>query len=196
MKIKHTLCGAVAAVAVLASVSAKAEDNLSSQVNTAISNKNMTEVASLLSKDKKNVDTVLKALLRKTQETIKTDPDFSGKMMSLAGQYASQISPPSVPVICADLRRIIENFPGNQVGTPLYETVVGASQSFSSAPVVVAQGRPNLCEEAWLQLARLGGTDEDALLAMTPGLRSPGLPPVTIGLPPVEPPPTKKPSAD
>lgn len=175
--------------------SSHAADSVTGQANTALANKNLADVQSLLKGGPGNVDSVIRALLKTTQNVMGTDPDFSNKMMALAGQYAPQITPPSVPAICADLRRIVESMTPEQASTPLYATIVQASQDFSKAPVVVASGRPNQCETAFLQISALAG--EGALLAQLPGMRGPGLPPVTIGPGvPKEKPPTQKPSAD
>ena len=171
---------AVSAVA-FAGQALAANAPVSETVSKALASKNLTEIQTLLSKNPQNTDDIIKALLKTTQERISQDPDFSGQMMTLAGQYAPQITPPSVPAICADLRRVVEAIPLDQIGTPVYDQVMEASENFSNAPVVVAQGRPNLCEEA--------------LLAQTPGMRAP-----TVKVPrrppfdPVIPP--EKPSAD
>lgn len=180
---------------VLLSGTAIAADSLSAQINEALAKKNIAEVQSLLTKGPGNVDEVLKALLKKTQGTMATDADFSNKMMAIATQHASQITPPSVPVICADLRRIVEKLGPDQAETEFFKTVMKATETFSKAPVVVAAGRPNECEQAWLRMGNIG---EEALLAQTPGMRGPGLPPTTIrpGVPPTTPPPIEKPSAD
>jgi len=174
---------------------ASADTALTSKLNAALSSKNLTEVQALLATGPGNVDEVLKALLKKTQSVMATDPDYSNKMMSLASQYAPQITPPSVPVVCADLRRIVDAIKPEQAGTPLYKAVMEAAETFSKAPVVVAAGRPNECEQAWLQASNI---DEEALLAQTPGMRGPGLPPTTVrpGIPPTNASPTDKPSAD
>ncbi|MFA6279334.1 MAG: hypothetical protein WC612_00890 [Bdellovibrionales bacterium] len=169
--------------------SVNAAGSVTGQINEALAKKNLADVQVLLKKGSGNVDEVIRALLKTTQNTMGSDPAFSNKMMAMAGEYAPQITPPSVPVICADLRRLVESMTPEQAGTPLYATIVQASQDFSNAPVVVASGRPNQCDNAFLQI--------DALLAQTPGMRGPSLPPVTIrpGVP-KEPPPTEKPSAD
>ncbi|MGE4350917.1 MAG: hypothetical protein AB7E52_01865 [Bdellovibrionales bacterium] len=183
-------------------VQAHAADATMGKVISSLENKNLTEVQNLLRSEPKSVDTVIKALLKHTQTRMVTDPDFSNKMMLLAGSYANQISPPSVPAVCADLRRIADNLTPEQAGTPLFTAVMSATESFAKAPVVVSAGRPNECEQAFLQMQNL---DEEALLAQTPGMRGPGLPAVTVkpGLPPTDPvfPPThpsepEKPSAD
>ncbi|HBM90334.1 MAG TPA: hypothetical protein DD400_00405 [Rhodospirillaceae bacterium] len=190
-----SLLGLLAVVFMLGAVEAKAEAPLFGKIDAALGQKNLTEVRALLLRDPANVDAVVKGLLRVTQSKMTRDPEFSSKMLTMAGKYAPQITPPTVPVVCADLRRIVEALPEAQQGTPFHMTVVNVAQSFASAPVVVAAGRPNLCEDAWLQAANLSG---EALLAQLPGMRSPGLPPVTIepGIPPSQPSPHKKPSAD
>ncbi len=173
--------------------SAHAAASAAGQVNDALAKKNLTEVHNLLKGGSGNVDEVIRALLKTTQNVMGTDPDFSTKMMALAGQYAPQITPPSVPAICADLRRLVEAVTPEQATTPLYATIVQASQDFSKAPVVVASGRPNQCETAFLQISALAG--EGALLAQLPGMRGPQTPVVTVG-PGKEPPSTEKPSAE
>ncbi len=113
-----------------------AADSVTGQANAALANKNLAEVQGLLKGGPGNVDSVIRALLKTTQNVMGTDPDFSNKMMALAGQYAPQITPPSVPAICADLRRVVEAMTPEQASTQLYATIVQASQDFSKAPVV------------------------------------------------------------
>jgi len=179
----------------LLGVSTASAEQFSGKLDAALNNKNLSAVQGFLATGPGNVDEILKALLKKTQTTMSTDPDYSNKMMSLAGQYAPQITPPSVPAICADLRRIADALTPEQAGTPLHKSVMDATETFSKAPVVVAAGRPNECEQAWLLMSNEA---EEALLAQTPGMRGPGLPPTTVrpGVPPTTPPPTLKPSAD
>lgn len=193
---KSVLTGVLTTVfCVGVSAAMAAEPQLANQINTALSKKNLAEVQNILKGGPKNVDEVLKALLKKTQKDMSVDPEFSGKMMSIAGQFAPQMTPPTVPAVCADLRRIVESLKPEQAESPLFKAVMSATESFSKAPVVVAAGRPNECEQAWLQMNKMG---EEALLAMTPGMRGPGLPPVTVrpGVPPTTPSPEDKPSAD
>ena len=78
-------------------------------------------------------------------------------MMQLAGQYAPQITAPSVPAICADLRRIVDAIPASQASSPLSATIAQVSEQFSNSPVVVSAGRPNQCETAFLRIATLRG---------------------------------------
>ena len=173
--------------------SAAVAQTQTAKINDALAKKNLTEVQNLLKSGPGNVDEVIRALLKTTQNVMATDPDFSNRMMSLAGDYATQITPPTVPAVCADLRRIVSAFKPEQVGSPLFMTVLEATQKFAKAPVVVAQGRPNLCEDAFLLIATLSG--DEALLAQLPGMRGPGLFPVMID-PGIKPAPTVKPSAD
>ena len=190
---KTFLSGLFTTTFLLGSASAMAAESKSAQVGTALAKKDLTEVSKMLKSGSGSVDDVLKSLLKQTQKDMSVDPAFSTKMMTLAGEYAPQITPPSVPAICADLRRIVDSLKIDQAGSPLFNAVTQASESFSKAPVVVAAGRPNECEQAWLQINNLG---EEALLAQTPGMRGPGLPPVTVGpgIPPTT--PIDKPSAD
>ncbi len=192
---KTFLSGFLVAFFVLGATSVQAAP-LGGKVDAALDKKDLTQVQGFLATGPGNVDEVIKALLKRTQKVLTVDPDFSAKMLALAGQYAPQITPPTVPAVCADLRRIVDAVPADQVQSPLFTTVVETSEKFSKAPVVVAAGRPNQCEQAFLQIATLAG--EDPLLAQLPGMRGPGLPPQTIrpGIPPNEPPPTEKPSAD
>lgn len=180
---------------ILGATSTNAAEAPTNQIANALAKKNLTDVQSMLTAGRGSVDDILKALLRQTQKDMSVDPEFSHKMMSLAGQYAPKITPPSVPAICADLRRIVDGLKPEHVGSPLFKSVMDASESFSKAPVVVAAGRPNECEQAWLQLSNM---DQEALLAQTPGMRGPGLPPTTVrpGVPPTTPPDEEKPSAD
>ncbi|MDD3182631.1 MAG: hypothetical protein PHD48_07515 [Alphaproteobacteria bacterium] len=180
---------------IVAASSVMAADSSTGQISSSLAKKDLSVAQKLLKSGPGNVDMVLKLLLAQTQKDMTVDPDFSNKMMSLAGEYAPQITPPSVPAICADLRRIVDSLKPEHTGTPLFKSVMDASESFSKAPVVVAAGRPNECEQAWLQLTNI---EEEALLAQTPGMRGPGLPAVTVrpGIPPSTPSPTDKPSAD
>lgn len=159
---------------------ALADGPVSETVTSALAAKNLSSVQDMLAKNPKNTDEIVKALLKNAQTRMATDPEFTGKMMTLAGSFAEQITPPSVPAICADLRRVVEAVPIEQIGTPVFEQVMDASQKFSDAPVVVAQGRPNLCEEA--------------LLAQSPGMRAPNV--SILRRPPFNPSDPKKPSAD
>ncbi len=192
---QSSVLGLLAIAFMLGVVEAKAETSLTGKIDAALNQKNLTKIQAILLQSPANVDAVVQGLLRGTQNKMSRDLEFSHKMMTIAGKYAPQITPPMVPAVCADLRRIVEAIPEAQLGTPFYMTVVNVAQSFASAPVVVAAGRPNLCEDAWLQAANLTG---DPLAAQLPGMRSPGLPPVTIepGIPPSEPSPHDKPSAD
>lgn len=193
---KSLLTGVFSTALVISATSAMAAEGTSGQVNTALAKKNITEVESLLKSGSGSVDDILKALLKQTQKDMGTDAAFSNKMMTLAGQYAPKVTPPSVPAVCADLRRIVDSLKPEHVGSPLFKSVMDASESFSKAPVVVAAGRPNECEQAWLQLSNL---DQEALLAQTPGMRGPNLPRITVKnpIPPTTTPPdTEKPSAD
>ncbi|MDX9690444.1 MAG: hypothetical protein EOM37_09210 [Proteobacteria bacterium] len=202
MKIPHTTSylTAILVAALFVGVSfAHAAPPLAGKIDAALQQKDLKQVQGMLASGPGNVDEVIRALLKKTQQTLTNDPAFSGQMLALAGEYAPQITPPSVPVVCADLRRIVESFPAEQVGSPLYTTIVSTSEKFSKAPVVVAAGRPNQCEQAFLQISNLAG--EEALLAQTPGMRAPNLrvrmyDPGNKDLPPTETPPTDKPSAD
>lgn len=192
---KSFFTGLLSTALVLVASTTLAADPSTAQVTASLAKKNIAEAETLLKSGRGNVDEILQALLKQTQKDMGTDAVFSNKMMTLAGQYAPKITPPSVPAICADLRRIVDGLKPEHVGSPLFKAVLGASESFSKAPVVIAAGRPNECEQAWLQLANM---DEEALLAQTPGMRGPGLPPSTVrpGIPPTTPPPTEKPSAD
>ena len=201
---KSLLAGFAISAFFAASSTSMAADALTTKVDTALGKKNITEVQSLLAANPAKVDDIMKTLLKRTQKDMSVDPDFSQKMITLAGQYAPQITPPSVPAVCADLRRIVDSLKPEQASTPFFKAVLDASESFSKAPVVVAAGRPNECEQAFLQITNMG---EEALLAQTPGMRSPGLPPSTVrpgvipstvtpGIPPSTPSPDDKPSAD
>jgi len=164
--------------------SAHAATDVTKKINDALGKKDMGEIQSLMTANPADVDTILRALLKKTQSSMKADPEFSGKMMSFAGQHAKQITPPSVPEVCADMRRIVDTLGGEQAESELFKSVMAASENFAKAPVVIAAGRPNQCELAWLDVANDAG--EDALLAQMPSMRGPGLPPTTVrpGIPP------------
>ena len=191
---KSFLKGFLSVYLILGVGASNAASDLNSKITDALNKKDIGQIQNLLTTGPGNVDSILKALLKKTQTSMTADPAFSSKMMSVAGQYAKQITPPSVPEICADMRRIVEQLPPDQAESELFKSVIAASESFAKAPVVVAAGRPNQCEQAWLDVANVAG--EEALLAQMPGMRGPGLPPKTVGpgIPPSG--PDKKPSAD
>lgn len=194
--IKSIFAGALASVLLLSANVAQAQTDVTAQVNQALNQKNLTKVHGMLSGNTGSIDPVVKALLKHTQKVISQDPAYSNKMMQLAGQYAPKITAPSVPAICADLRRIVDAVPEGQAMSPLSATVAQVSEQFSRSPVVVSAGRPNQCETAFLRIATLRG--QDPLLIQLPGMSGPGLPPTTIlpGTPPTNPSPEEKPSAD
>jgi len=193
---KNYIVGMLTSVLLIAASSAHAQSDVVSKVNNALNHKNLTEVQSMLQIHSNNVDDVVKALLKHTQKVLAKDPDFSSKMMNLAGQYAPKIKPPSVPVVCADLRRIVDSIPEGQVDSALSSIVSKVSEQFSKAPAVVSAGRPNQCETAFLRIAALQG--QDPLLSQMPGMTGPGMQAVYYppGIPPSKPTPEDKPSAD
>lgn len=154
------------AVLLLNAPAALAADPGSDKIGAALTQKDLTTLQGLM--DKGDVDPVVKALLKSIQMSLQSDPAYTQKKLSLAGEYAEKISPPSVPEICAELRRIAEAFTPEQFDTPLHDTFLSTAQDFAESPVVVAQGRPNLCEED--------------LLVQTPTYRPPSI------VPPVPPP--------
>lgn len=169
----------LAAVLLLGTMTnAQADSKLDAQIKDSLQNKKLSQIQALAKSDKANIDAIVKGLLDMTQARIASDPAYTNKMMAMAGDYAPNITPPTVPVVCADLRRIVEALPESQQGSDLHTTIIATTQNFASSPVVVSAGRPNLCEDAWLQASNLTG---EPLLFMNPGMRSPGLPPVTIG---------------
>lgn len=180
------------AVTFLLTGAAGAADPNADKINAALANKDLSSLQSLLAQGPGVVDEVVKALLKSSQESIKQDPDYTQKKLSLAAGQANQITPPTVPSVCAEMRRVVEAMPASQVGTPLHTAVMQTAQSFANAPVVVAAGRPNLCEESWLQIASLAG--EDPLLAQS-SVRSLYKGPL-YPTPPLEKPERDKPSAD
>lgn len=192
---KTYLVGLFATAMLVGASSAQAQD-ITSKVNAALNQKNIGAVQGMLTSGPGNVDVVVKALLKHTQKVIAKDPAYSSKLVTLAGQYAPQITPPSVPVVCADLRRVVDAIPAGQASSPLSQTVSQVSEQFSKSPVVISAGRPNQCETAFLRIAALRG--QDPLLIQLPGLSGPGLPPTTIrpGIPPSKPTNEEKPSAD
>ncbi len=159
--------------------------SVAEQAQAALAKKDLAPLRALLDQGPGAIDDVVKALLKAVQQNLTSDPGFAQQSITMAGQYATQITPPTVPSVCADMRRIAESVAANQpISAPLYSAVAEAARSFAEAPVVVAAGRPNLCEEAWLQIANLAG---DPLLAQTSVHRDPR---------PVPPPPPIPPSAD
>ncbi len=161
---KTFIVGLLAAASSL-SFQAQAAEPSADKINAALANKDLASLQSFLEQGPGAVDEVVKALLKSSQASIKQDPDYTQKKLSLAASQANQITPPTVPSVCAEMRRVVEAMPASQVGTPLHTAVMQTAQSFANAPVVVAAGRPNLCEEAWLQIAALAG--EEPLLAQS-----------------------------
>lgn len=149
-----------------------ADNNLMTQVQAALAKKDIVSVRQMLATGPGNVDAILKALLKKAQATMDSDPEFTSQMVMVAGEHAKLITPPSVPEVCADVRRLTSALQPEEVGSDLFKSIVGAANAFAKAPVVVAAGHPNDCDQAVL--------DQEALLAQTPGLRAPGLPPTTV----------------
>ncbi len=189
--IKTFFVGFFAATFFLSAASHAAEPN-ADKINAALTNKDLATLQALLSQGPGLVDEIVKALLKSSQISIAQDPDYTQKKLSLAGDYANQITPPTVPSVCAEMRRVAEAVPATMVGSAVYNTVTQTAQAFANAPVVVAAGRPNLCEEAWLQIASLAG--EEPLLAQSQiksFYKGPLYP-----IPPLEKPDTDKPSAD
>ncbi|MDD2324654.1 MAG: hypothetical protein PHW63_01380 [Alphaproteobacteria bacterium] len=193
---KTFLAGFLAALLLSGAGVALAATDMSGKINDALNKKDMEAIQSLLSSGPGNADMVLRALLKKTSATMATDPAFSSQMMTMAGQVSKQITPPSVPEVCAEMRRIVEKLNPQDVESDLFKSVIAASESLAKAPVVIAAGRPNQCELAWLDVADAAG--DEALLAQMPSMRGPGLPPTTVrpGMPPSAPGPEDKPSAD
>lgn len=92
---KAFLTGLFSTAVFLGAASASAVEAPSNTVGNALGEKNLNDVQTMLSSGRGNVDEILKALLKQTQKDMSVDADFSHKMMSLAGQYAPKISPPS-----------------------------------------------------------------------------------------------------
>jgi len=162
---------------------AQAADLYEIEIKNALAARDYKAIQKLIDKGSTAIDEVVKGLLVSVLHTMSSDPAFAEKNIELAGKHAEEITPPSVPTVCADLRRIADAFPADQIGEPLYDAVLAAAQNFANAPVVVAAGRPNLCEEAWLQIAALAG---DPLLAQTNTHRDP--PNIHPVPPPIDPP--------
>ena len=143
--------------------------SLPDQVKDDVSKNNFTGLQTLAKASPNATDEVVKTLLHLTKENLTINPKLSSQSIGFAAKFADQISPPSVPAICADLRQIVESMPGGETQSPLFASVVSASEAFAKAPVVVAAGRPKLCEEAWQEM--------DAQLAQQPGYVPPTIPP-------------------
>jgi len=141
--------------------------SITDMVAAAAVSGDMKNLQDYIASNPSSTDEVIKALLKFTQDNLASNPDKSAKMMEFAAAHAPEITPPSVPAICADVRRIVASLPVDAIGTPLFTSVLAASQSFAKAPVVAAAGRPKLCEEAV----------SDILLAQQPGYIPPTLPP-------------------
>jgi len=164
-KTHYLLIGLLSALLVVSVGPARAA-TLADTLKEAFSNQDLDDVRDVLDDQPQSTDEVVRSLLQQTQKDMKAEPDFSEDMMALASQYAPKITPPSVPAICADLRRVVDGLGPDQIGTDLYTTVMTASQNFAKAPVVAASGKPNLCEEAFLKVANFDGAE--ALLAQLP----------------------------
>ncbi|MCL2468772.1 MAG: hypothetical protein FWF24_00860 [Alphaproteobacteria bacterium] len=162
-----------------------------SQIATALDQKDLASIQNTMSRSTDNVDPIVRAMTQKTQAVMAQDPDFSTQMMNLVGQNAAHIQPASVPVVCADMRRIVSGLSPEQKETPLFAAAMGATLQLSKAPVVISAGRPNDCDQALLQAQREPGQplDDETLLMQLPGMSGPGLPPSTIrpGIPPAQP---------
>lgn len=167
--------------------------SLDDRIADALAKKDFTALRELTTQGPSAIDEVVRATLKAVLDKIASDPATAQAEISFAATYAPQISPPTVPAVCADLRRVAQAVPAEKAGTALHEAVMKAAQSFANAPVVVAAGRPNLCEEAWLQIAALAG-EEDPLLFQSMGYRPQR--PINPDPPPHNPPQPVNPSAD
>ncbi|MGE0109174.1 MAG: hypothetical protein AB7S81_05335 [Bdellovibrionales bacterium] len=166
-----------AALLCLAVQPVRADGQIESNVQQLLQSKDLTQLRVLAQSNNENVDPIVRGLLSMTERRLTADPDYAQRMLSVAGEFAPSITPPTVAPVCAELRRIVEALPEKQYGTELHTTIVTTTQSFASSPVVVEAGQPNLCEDSWIQASNLTG---EPLLFMNPSMRSPGLPPVTI----------------
>lgn len=148
----------------------------------AITDKDLGQADALLSGAHQPLDQEIKAMLGEVRGRMLTDPDFAAQVMTLAGKYADNLTPPGVPPVCDEVRQIVSNAKAEMKDKPFFATVQTVAQEFAKSPVVVAAGSPNLCEMAWEDAS------DDAEFAQLPGLQAPGLPYRTIIQPPFTPP--------
>jgi hypothetical protein len=150
-------------------VSHEVTPSLSDRVRYNANTGDFAGIQKLVSSNANATDEVVTTLLKLTHENLTQKPDLAGKSITTAAGFANSISPPSVPKICADVRQIVEAVPPEATGGDLYQTIGVAAETFAKAPVVVAAGRPNLCEVAM----------EEAELSQQPG-SPPNVPPFII----------------
>lgn len=177
---RSVLLGVASFFVATAFVATAAQAVPSPRFDDLLSKKDMAGLSNLLAQGS-DVDDMLKALLRATQTSMTADADHAAKLIALAGQNAAKMTPAGVAAVCADLRRVADSMPAGVTTSPLYTAVMNATVDFSKAPVVVSAGKPNLCEEAWTQMASMGG--EDPLLAQQQGQRQIIIPPKPIPVP-------------
>ena len=161
MSFKKTLLTAACALSFSLSAGAAFAQMTQTQINAALDQKDLASIQNTLSRSKDDVDPIVRAMTQKTQAVIKQDPDFSTQMMKIVGANANNIKPASVPVVCADMRRIASTLTPEQKGTPLFAAVASTAVQLARAPVVVSAGRPNDCENAVLQTKNLLGEAAD-----------------------------------
>lgn len=153
------------------------------QIQQAIENKDLMQADALLSEHNDPKDKEIKAILDQVHARMIKDPDYAAQLMTLAGKYADALTPPGVPPVCDTVRQIVKTVTPEMKKKPFYATVQTVAEQFAKSPVVVAAGKPNLCEQAWQETS-----GDDAEFAQLPGLVAPGLPFNTIIQPPFNPP--------
>jgi hypothetical protein len=139
------------------------------EVSAALNRGDFAAVKTFIAANPGEIDEAVRAILVYARTAMAKEPGRAAEAAGLAEGYADKITPPGVPMICSNVREMVQALPASskEKSPSLYASVLSASQSFAKAPVVVAAGRPNLCEDAWL---------EDAELAQTPNYALPGLP--------------------
>jgi hypothetical protein len=139
------------------------------QLDASIAKGDFANVGNFTPAQPGDTDQVARSLLDFARDNLTKDPSKAAQAVTLAGSFANNITPPGVPLVCADMRQVVQSMAkdAKEKQPSLYQAVLNTSQSFSKAPVVVAAGRPNLCEDAWL---------DDAELAQQPSFNAPTLP--------------------
>ncbi len=180
---KKRLMLALCATALLANGPALADHEVGN-VLSAINNKNLMQADALLSEHNDPKDKEIKSILDEVRARMIKDPDYAAQLMTLAGKYADDLTPPGVPPVCDTVRQIVKAVTPEMKKKPFYATVQTVAEQFAKSPVVISAGNPNLCEQAFEE-AQSG---EDAEFAQLPGLMAPGLPFNTLIQPPFDPP--------
>jgi hypothetical protein len=124
-----------------------------------LANKDLAYLQALLDQGPGSCRCGFKALLKSSQNDNRARPGFHPEEnFLLHASYANQITPPTVPSGCAEMRRVAEAVPANMTGSGCLQHCEsdGANIRKCSLSLWPLEGRI-LCEEAWLQIASLAG---------------------------------------